>query len=203
MPHLSGVFDEFPDLDKVSTEEIASGLKKKLEVHALNNFFGNRLLYPQAVSLNMEDLQIDLAILRQAIKLKPSLVYEPQANRIVIPIRFIERFPVLEWLIQAVIEGINPKGEHLIYIKNQNQGEGKPVWQLIGSVVSPLNPQKLSSDEKTVSYKSIESEKSLLLGQLNIIKSQAKELKITLGNEEFTVAGGEAGIFIDLRKGNF
>lgn len=197
MPHLSGVFDEFGDLDKVSIEEIEKWLSAKMEEHAVTNFLGNRILYPQTIPLTHEELDVDLSILREAIKLKPSLVYEPQSNKIVIPRAFIERFPPASKVARAVIEGLEPKGLHNIFIRD------KGTQSLIGSVISPLNPQKLSTDEKTVMFTGLAIRKALPLNAVSFIPTPSRDVKIMLGNEEFRLSGGDAGIIIDLRLGKF
>lgn len=197
MPHLSGVFDEFPELDKVPVEEILKWLVDKPEIHFLTNYIGNRILYPQAIPLTHKELEIDLAILRAAIKLKPSLVYEPQTNKIIIPNSFAQRFPPLSKIARAVVDGLNPKGLHNIFVKETSQ------YRLIGSVISPLNPQKLSSDEKTVIFTGNAIRKALPLNAVSVIETPATEVKILLGGEEFVAAGGEAGVIIDLRFGGF
>lgn len=197
MPHLSGIFDEFPELDKVSVEEIASGINPKPEKHFLVNFLGNRLLYPQTICLTPQEMELDLAILRVGIKFKPGIFYQPQSNKILIPKRFLDRFPNLEALTRTIIEGINPKGTHVIYIKNQSQ------YSLAGSVVSPINPQKLSVDGKNIIFSGLALQKSLPLNMISIIQTPVKAAKIKLGNQEFDVSGGDAGIFIDLRMGGF
>lgn len=197
MPHLSGVFDEFADLDKTKPEELLAFLKQKPEIHFLVNFLGNRILYPQAIPLTLQELELDLAILRKGIKLKPSLVFEPQTNKIVIPKLLIDRFPDIGTLVQTIIESINPKGVHLIFIKD---GTGT---RLVGSVVSPLNPSKLSVNSKTVAYFEEKGERQLSLGSISFVPSLAREVNIKLGSEEYKVAGGELGIIVDLRLGEF
>lgn len=197
MPHLSGVFDEFADLDKVPIDEISTWLNIKPEIHFLINFLGNRILYPQVVPLTSKDLEVDLAILRAAIKLKPSMVYEPQTNRILIPKLLSDRFPKIKDLVKVIIEGINPKGVHNIFRKSDKE------YQLVGSVISPLSPQKLSKDERTVIFTGLAIQKALPLNAVSILDTPAPEAKINLGGEEYSAAGGEAGIFIDLRMGGF
>lgn len=197
MPHLSGVFDQFPDLDKTSPEEISAWLKSKPEIHFLINFLGNRIFYPQTVPITQKEMEIDLAILRRGIKLKPSLVFEPQTNKIVIPKLLVDRFPPLSSLVKTIIESINPKGIHLISIKEKSQ------VSIVGSVISPLSPQKLSSDEKTVILTIGEIKKPLRLSAISLIGLSAPENKILLGDEEFKVAGGALGVLVDLRLGGF
>lgn len=197
MPHLSGVFDEFPDLDKVSIDEILSWISQKPEIHFLVNFLGNRIFYPQAVPLTRNELELDLAILRVAIKLKPSLVYEPQTNKIIIPKLFVDRFPPLTAVAQAIIEGVTPKGVHNIFVKDRNQ------YRLVGSVISPLSPQKLCKDENSVIFTGLAIQKALPLRVISLVETPVSEVTVRLGDEEFKAAGGEVGVFIDLRMGGF
>lgn len=197
MPHLSGVFDEFPDLEKASLEEIASRLNPKPEVHSLVNFFGNRVLYPQTVPLTPKEMFIDLAILASAVKLRPGLFYEPQSNKLIIPKRFLDRFPNLDSLIKTIIGGINPKGTHFISIKDQSS------LKIVGSVISPINPQKLSNDNKFVIFRGLAIEKKFPLGVISVMPTPTKNATVNLGGEDFEIAGGEAGVFIDLRMGEF
>lgn len=197
MPHLSGVFDEFPDLDKTTPQELAAFLKQKPEIHFLVNFIGNRILYPQAIPLTIQELELDLALLRKGIKLKPSLVFEPQTNKIIIPKLLTDRFPSMNNLVQAIIESVNPKGVHFIFIKDA------AVIKLVGSLVSPLNPAKLSRDTETVIFSDEKSERPLNLNEISFIPSNAREANIKLGGEEYKAAGGELGIIVDLRLGGF
>lgn len=197
MPHLSGVFEQFGDLDKVSIDEIAKWVSQKYEIHFLTNYLGNRILYPQAIPLTLKELEIDLAILREAIKLKPSLVYEPQTNKILIPKAIAERFPPIVNTAKAVVEGLNPKGVHSIYIYD------KGSQRLVGSVISPLSPQKLSKDERNVVLSGMAIRRALPLNSVTVMPTPASEVTIVLGDEEFKASGGEVGIIVDLRMGNF
>ncbi len=197
MPHLSGVLEEFGDLDKISIDEISKWISQKNEIHFLINYLGNRILYPQAIPLSIKELEIDLAILREAIKLKPSLVYEPQTNKILIPKAFAERFPPIVNTAKAVVEGLNPKGVHNIYIKD------KGSERLVGSVISPLSPQKLSKDEKSVVLSGMAIRRALPLNSVTVMPTPASDVTIVLGDEEFRASGGEVGIIIDLRMGSF
>ena len=195
MPHLSGVFDEFPDLDKIHVDQLMAWISQKPEVHFLVNSLGNRILYPQTIPLTKTELEIDFAILRVGIRLKPSLVFQPQTNKIVIPKLFVDRFPPLKSIVLSIIEGINPKGTHFIYIKE------KPQLKLIGSVVSPPNPQKLSRNGTTVTFSSGKINKQMPLNSISLVELPLSETIITLGDEEFKVSGGEVGVMVDLRIG--
>lgn len=197
MPHLSGVFDEFPDLEKVSATQLLAWMTQKPELHFLVNFLGNRVLYPQAVPLTSKELEIDLAILRAAIKIKPGLFFQPQTNKIIIPRMFAQRFPPIGNIVRAIIEGINPKGVHIIYVKDSNK------IKVVGSVISPLNPQKLSMNESTVLFSAGNIKKQIPMNAISIVQLSVADTKVELGPEEYKVIGGEMGVIVDLRLGGF
>lgn len=197
MPHLSGVFDQFPGLERVSIEQLLAWISQKPDVHIVVNFLGNRILYPQTIPLTKEEMELDFALLKAGIRLKPSLVFQPQTNKIVIPKLFVERFLPLKTMVLSIIEGINPKGVHLIYYKDGSQ------LKILGSVISPLNPQKLSSDGKTVNVTIGKQIQTLPLNAISVIKPSVADAKILLGNEEFKAPGGAVGLVVDLRLGGF
>ncbi len=113
------------------------------------------------------------------------------------PKKFEERFPVLQLLVKAVIEGINPKGVHYLSIKDQAR------LDLVGSVISPMSPQRLSMDGKTVKFTGLAIAKDLPLNTISFMPTPVKSAKVKLGDEEFECAGGRVGIIIDLRLGGF
>ncbi len=193
MPHLTGVFEEFPELDKVTIAQIASWLTNKPENHTLSNFFGNRLLYPQTVAVNELDLEIDLAILREAIKQKPAIVSEPQKNKLFIPENMVTRFPPLSRLAGVLIEALSPKGISQIYIKDRNQ------VKLVGTLVSPSDLSKILKDKKIVKVLVDGVESRLNVDTISISPIASPEVKIKIEDTEYKVFGGELGVIIDLR----
>lgn len=193
MPHLSGIFEEFPDLDKVSPLQIETWLKNKPEIHALANFLGNRLLYPQTVALSQSEMEIDLAILREAIKQKPALIADFQRSKLFIPQDYLYRFPPLPRLVGALIEAINPKGVYQIHIKNQNQ------LKLVGSLISPPDIEKLSQGKKEICVDVGGFASKLRVNTVSISRIEASEVKVIIGGNEYKVNGGELGVIIDLR----
>ena len=193
MPHLTGVFEEFPDLDKVTPGEISSWLRSKPETHVLVNFFGNRLLYPQTIALNPIESEIDFAILREGIKQKPGLVYDAQSNKIFIPQSFLNRFPPLTRLVGAVIEALSPKGEIQIYIKD------KTTVKIAGTLISPTDIDQLAKDAKSLKIEVNGVESILNFNTLSISPINRPEIVVKIGNKSYKVIGGELGIIIDLR----
>ncbi len=195
MPHLSGVFEEFPDLDKVSSQDLSVWLKNKPDPDILMNFLGNRILYPQTIPLSKSELEIDLAILRQAVKLKPALVYDPQRNKLFLPQSFIQRFPNITRLAGVIVQAISPKGVNQIYIKNENQ------VRFAGTVISPVDPSKLPNENQKVKIAINGVESILRLNTLSVSQISQANINVSIGNQDIKVSGGEIGIIIDLRTG--
>lgn len=193
MPHLSGVFEQFPDLDKVSPQNLSSWLRIKIDKHDLVNILGNRILYPQTISINKSELEMDLAILREGLKQKPALVYEAQTNKLYIPETFLARLPPLARLAGVIIEAINPKGVIQIFLRGQNK------VKLIGSLISPPDVEKLVSDKPKVRINVDGVEGTLNPGSLSISQIEAPQIKIKIEDKDYTVSGGELGVIIDMR----
>lgn len=192
MPHLTGVFEQFPDLDKVPGQNLLSWMQVKVDKHALVNILGNRILYPQTIAINKSEMEIDLAILREAVKQKPALVYEPQTNKLYIPELFLQRFPPPVRLAGVIIEAISPKGLIQIYLKSKKA-------KLIGSLISPVDVNKLVSEQKKVKIVVDGVEGTLNPDTLSISRITDSQVKIKIGNKDYIVSGGELGVIIDLR----
>lgn len=192
MPHLTGVFEQFPDLDKVLAQNLLSWMQVKIDKHSLVNILGNRILYPQTIAVNKSELEIDLAILREAVKQKPALVYEPQTNRLYIPELFLQRFPPLVRLAGVIIEAISPKGLIQIYLKSKKA-------KLIGSLISPIDVNKLVSEQRQVKIVVDGVEGTLNPNTLSISRITDSQVKIKISNKDYIVSGGELGVIIDLR----
>lgn len=192
MPKLSGIFTNFPGLDKVPIDNIIRWLKIKPEVHSLQDYIANRLLYPQTIPLTQQDLEIDLALLREALILEPSHIFIPNKKKIVIPEDMENRFPPLEKLTMAITEAINPAGVTSIYVYRDN------ISVQVGVIARPeiLNsPNELDVfiDNKMIRFAT---------GGVSIFPLPPKPLTIKIATlEPFTVSGGDVGLILDLRGG--
>lgn len=192
MPRLTGVFEQLPNLDKISAFDLQDWLSTKVETHYLVNFLGNRIIYPQTIPLSQAELEIDLAILREGLKLSPNLIYNPQTAKFIIPAQFLERFP-RELFFKAVIEALKPKGVNKIFVK----GLLKP--RLIGSVIGFNDSEEISSDDLTADLEIDGLKSKLNLNTLTILKYEKSEGHIKIGTKEFNIEGGDLGLIIDLR----
>lgn len=193
MPHLTGVFEQFSELDKVLPLNLAQWLNVKQDIHSLSNILGNRIIYPQTIALSKSELEVDFAILREAVKQRPMLFYEPQINRLLIPELFAQRFPPLTRLAGAIIEAINPKGVIQIYIKD------KKGLTLVGSLISLVDTKNLKTENSKTKIIVEGVQTELNLDTLYIAQILLPEVKIKIGNTDIKAHGGKLGVIIDLR----
>ncbi len=109
MSKLSGIFENFSNLDELPLDKISDSLKSLPNEFMLENFLANRILYPQAVPVSLADLEIDLAILQMALKILPhKKFYDEQGKKIYIPENFLSRFPDIKKLSFCFTEGLQP-----------------------------------------------------------------------------------------------
>ncbi len=190
MSKLSGTFSKFKNLDKISPDSINKWLRVKKDPQFLLNFLGNRLIYPQTVSVVPDEMEIDLAILREALKQEPSGFYFKEKKLIEVPEEFLLRFVPEFKLLAAVIDGLEPVGLVEIIAK---QSKGKKT------LASCYNPEiHIDKDliQATVENKTFK----LLPNTLTLIPSQGEQLSLKIDDkEQIKFNPGDIGIFVDLR----
>jgi|SRR3989338_3905831 len=109
MSKVSGIFEKFENLDKIPIDDISRGLVPQ-PPHLIENLLANLLLYPQVAAIKKEDIDIELSILREVIRRSPSNYYSAKEKKIFIPAEFMTRFPDLNKLALAFVDGLSPKG---------------------------------------------------------------------------------------------
>ena len=120
MLKLTALFDSFDNLDQISPEDIAAWLKSVPALVQLENYLANKILYPTTLPLTALDSEIDLAILREALKLNGPNLSSKKTNsllgdnpfinitlrKILIPERFLHFVPDLTSLTWAFIDAL-------------------------------------------------------------------------------------------------
>ncbi len=201
MSKLSGIFESFSNLDQLPADKLLSELKVSINEITIENFLANRILYPQAVPVNKEDLEIDWAILKEALKDLPGKkFYDEQNKKIYIPENFLARFPDIKKLIFCFVESLQPQDITQLLIARLNSKEP------LGSFI----PLKFEDKNGKVSL-DIEGLKiTINAGKLTQvpcsparchIKFKAKGARL-YGKSEgvFEAMGGKLGLLIDGRE---
>lgn len=152
-----GLFDSFDNLDLIESSQISSWLKNPPSEFYLKNYLANKILYPQTVPISQSDMKIDLAILREALKLnapsqkdkEESLLGEnPFINitlrKILIPKKFLKFMPDLIALTWAFVDGL--------LMGRKKEDYFSDIWtvvltsdidEIVGSVLLPQFTDKL------------------------------------------------------------
>lgn len=196
MPKVSGIFDSFENLDQIPPEDIAGWLKSPPQTRELENYLANRIYYPQTLPLTLPDLDIDLAILREALK-RNSVYFKPQQKKIFIPESFLNLVPDLKKLALIFTDAYQPK-ELVTFILNTGKGD-----ETLGSLVrveGGTNDFSLNIDGKNFKVKP---------GSLTILPCPKSRCHISfkssnakvMGKKEilFETMGGRLGLIVDGR----
>ncbi|SRR5258708_4856794 len=190
MSKLSGVFEHFKDLDKIPVTDISKWLKTRSSVSYIADYLGNRILYPQTIAASLFDLELDLAILKEAIKRHPEVLYNQSAKKMVIPEEFVGRFPPLKKLVLNLVEALNPPGVTTVCVK------GLSATTVVGSIVKPSQFVSQKLVDAKVDGQQVQL-KHGIVSRLAVEKHHVN-LKIGLADEQI-VTGGSLGLIIDLR----
>lgn len=214
---LPGLFDSFDNLDQIPVEFIARWLKPQPELTYIENYLAQRISYPQTVPVTEIDMKIDLAILREALRViapggksqTPMLGDNPFINitlrKILIPSKFLEFVPNLPTLTWTFIDGL--------LVDHKKQDFFEDLWtivltgeidEIVGSLLLPQFKEdgilRLTVEGKTYQIRA---------GSLMVIPCPPKRCKVAfslkkgkiLGKQDLAVEvyGGRLGIMIDGR----
>lgn len=106
MPSQFALFDSFNNLDQISAEAIGSWLKNPPQVNYLQNYLANKILYPETLPQTASDMQIELAILREALKVNTDYFLNIMLRKVLIPAKFLNCVPDLISLSWAFIDAL-------------------------------------------------------------------------------------------------
>ncbi len=151
MVKLSGLFDSFDNLDQIDVNLLISWLKPAPQTVVLENYLANRILYPQTIPMTESDMKIDLAILREALRINgPKNTNLPNAllgdntflnltlRKILIPERFLQFVPNLVGLTWAFVDAL--------LLTRRKEDKFQDLWtivtvgdtdEIVGSVILP------------------------------------------------------------------
>ena|SRR5258708_2221532 len=222
MSKLPGLFEGFDNLDQIEIESLIPWLEDlpvKLTSIQLENYLGNRILYPKTLPVTEIDMKIDLAILREALRMNgpkiepnpnPMLGDNPFLNitlrKIMIPERFLNYIPDLIGLTWAFVDGL--------LLTRSKKDWFEDLWtviltddadQVIGSVLIP----QFNNSQDSMDLSVLGKKYKIKAGSLTIIPCQKDRCEIAykfvsgriLGKKESAVEvfGGKLGLLIDGR----
>lgn len=221
MPKLSSLFDSFDNLDQIPIENIASWLKPVPNLIQLENYLANKMLYPQTLPLTETDMKIDLAILREALRINapkpgsgennPLLGDNPFLNitlrKVLIPQRFLTFAPDLVSLTWAFVDAL--------LLNRHKEDFFWDLWtvvvtddtdEIVGSILLP----QFMGEGSVMELKLLDKNYKIYPGSLTVIPCPKDRCEIAykfnqgkiLGKQENAVEiyGGRLGLMIDGRK---
>ncbi len=214
---LPGLFDSFDNLDQIKIEDIVRWVKPQPPLVFADDYLAQRILYPQTLPVTKLDMDLDLAILREAVRLSvpresknAMLGDNPFINftlrKILIPtkfLNFVESLPVLTSVfVDALLlqRSKIDKFEDLWTVVLTGQTD-----EVIGSVVVP----EFKSSAGRLQLKVMDKTYTVNAGTLTLIPCEKERCEIAfsvnsgkvLGQENLAVevSGGRLGIVIDGR----
>ncbi|MBI2595135.1 hypothetical protein HYW46_00170 [Candidatus Daviesbacteria bacterium] len=196
MSKLTGVFEQFKNPDQIPLQDITRWVKHAKDPKAIENFIGNRILYPQTVALNESDLGIDYAIMRESIRRNQRLYLNPIGNKISLEQSFIARFPPAAKFINIIVQSLDLPELTTILVKNN-----------VGMIVSGsvINIRKLPNFDKLKEQEMLElfidgTPTKIRLGGISILSLKDHHIKLKIdGLNGMMVAGGTFGLVLDFR----
>lgn len=189
MNKISGIFEKFTSLYNIPPQDISRWLTLKGDETLVGNSMGNRLLYPQTVSVNKSDFEVDIAILREVIKRQPEVIYNASTKRLILTTGLINRFPPLFNLIIIILESVIIKGVTAIYCCGPEKNS------IVGTLVKPekIEPNTIVA----LNGKVIKNN----FGAVTVLPAPNKPAKLKIDSlPEISVIGGEIGIVLDFRS---
>lgn len=219
MTNLPGLFDSFDNLDQIDINRVIAWLKNPPSPIQLENYLANKILYPQALPLTDFDMKIDLAILREVIRLTgpkldqkegPLFGNNPFLNitlrKIIIPEKFLLYVPNLPTLTWVFVDGL---------LLNRKKGDFfEDLWsiviaddidEVVGSVILP----RFESQKDVLSLNILGHDYKIRAGSLSVVACPKDRCEIAyklssgklLGKQEsaLEIYGGKLGLMIDGR----
>lgn len=214
----TGLFDSFDNLDQIPIENIASWFKPVGNLIQLENYLANKILYPGTLPMKEIETEMDLAILREALKLSLNQAKQndflggnPFLNmglrKILIPAGFLNYIGDLTKLTWAFVDAlpVDPKRkdwfEDLWSIVLTDD-----IEETVGSLILPEFGGSKGQIEVNITGKSY----NIKSGSLIVIPCIEDRCELSyklkqgklLGRVENSVqiSGGRLGIMIDARK---
>ena len=186
---MTSLFSSFDNLDQISSEALASWLKPVPQVIQLENYLANKILYPEALSLTEHDMQLDLSILREALKLNGPKAKDQSTNallgdnpflnttlrKILIPARFLDFVPDLKSLTTVFIDAF--------VLDHKKQDWFEDLWTIvltgdIDEIVGSLLLPQFESSNGVINLKLPGVSYDVRCGHLMVIPCQKERCEI-------------------------
>lgn len=218
---MSSFFDAFDNLDQIPLDLISRWIKPKINPLQLENYIANKILFPQTMPISEYEMQIDLAILREALRINGPKLDSKDAllgnnaflninlRKILIPDKFLKFVPNLQTLVIAFLDGLLlGKDKEDFYEDLWTIVLTDDVDEVIGSAILPRINNKDAQVEVNINNQNFR----IKAGTLMIIPCTLERCPISyklkgaqaLGKNEgsLEIYGGRLGVVVDARLKN-
>lgn len=213
MPKLGGIFNYLDGLAEMPLEGVARWLKSVPSKILLENFIGNRVLYPQTIPVSEYDMDVDMAIVRESLRLGKmkqiagqKTLIDQTARRIYIPEDFVHRIPNLLQLIIFFVDAY--------ILPRQKKNISEDIWTVtlqgssnktIGTIVIPVFHNNNGVAILSLNNKKYQIKKGIITilpcktnrCHMDFKIADGKMLGVSEGVIE--VYGGDVGVIVDAR----
>lgn len=219
MSKPAGLFDSFDNLDQIDINLLTLWLKPSPQPIQLENYLANRILYPQTIPVTETDMKIDLAILREALRINgpqntvssngllgDNSFLNSTLRKILIPERFLQFIPNLINLTWAFVDAL--------LLTRRKEDKFQDLWtievvgdidEIVGSVIMPQFSSRNGEMEINISGKIYK----IPSGGLMVVPCEKDRCEVAykikdgqvLGKAEnaLELCGGKLGIMVDGR----
>ena len=219
MSKLSGLFSSFDNLDQLDINLVSSWLKNPPSAAQLENYIANKILYPQILAISESDMKIDLAILREVLRISTPVSKKSEGSllgnnpflnitlrKIIIPEHFLQYVPDLATLTWVFVDGLlmhRERGDIFEDLWTVVVADG--IDYVVGSVILPRFENRADSLDLKVSGQGYK----IKAGGLSVVSCPKDRCEIAyrvdkgllLGKKEsaLEIYGGKLGLMIDGR----
>lgn len=196
MSGFQSAFKLFPYFDQMPLSELMAWAPVDTSEEALDNYFANRLLYPQVCAVNQKYYLWDQILLKAAIARQKDFFYNSQTKRLHIPAELQDLVPDLIQLVELFLDVCQPQGINYVWLKPDG---------VIGTILTP----KLLRAKGSIVIVAGEQRYEIVIGTLGRLAIEDRKIDIhftsvaatLMGQPDFQleVAGGQLGILIDTR----
>ncbi len=196
MSGLSDLFTVLPDLADLQVDELVAWAPSQFSPEVLDNYYGNRILYAEALAVDDKGYQLDLVILKAAISRQKGSYCNPSTKRLTIPIEIQQLVLNPVHLAEIFLDVCHP--EQVTYVM------ANPATSL-GTFVVPTVTAKSGTIVITVdgrNHKVPIGAMTQIPAGGNKIQLSFNSLGATILNQnqiDLEVTGGAMGIIIDAR----
>ena len=133
---LPSVLSQFTNLEQIDPKLVAAQSKLAFNLSQIENYVANKQLFPHTIPISISEMNVELAILSQVVKLNSNFFYNNNLKKIIIPEEFDDYYKGRDALIKAVCLGLDLSGVSQIVIRQNTN------TNLSGSVVVRKTPNK-------------------------------------------------------------